>query len=262
ALVPDAEERRRLFESVAYECQMSAQPEEAVELYLAADRPVAALALINGQMSAAIAAAVDEAGAGAAGAAGTGAATERLERLARSGRAAAERLTGLRGGGGAAAGVAAAPSPMGFGAAAAGGGAGGFSSAAALASDPAARRELEAFQQLGVVRELLLAARRGRHDQALQRLSELPFVPTERSRVDLCVRMSAQLHPALAERLQDIIAAAADSIAARRQAVGRDAAVGLATELAVITQYANSLPGARLPQAVYRKLAEAQVFVA
>ncbi len=39
---------------------MSAQPEEAVELYLAADRPVAALALINGQLSAAIAAAAEE----------------------------------------------------------------------------------------------------------------------------------------------------------------------------------------------------------
>lgn len=38
--------------------------------------------------------------------------------------------------------------------------------------------------------------------QALQRLSELPFIPTERSRLDLCVRMSTQLHPAIAERLQ------------------------------------------------------------
>ncbi|KAG2493502.1 hypothetical protein HYH03_008318 [Edaphochlamys debaryana] len=236
ALVPDPEERRRLFEGIAYECQMSAQPEEAVELYLAADRPVAALSLINGQLSTAIAAAVEEAGVG-----GASPALERLERIARSGRAAAERLA------------------AGAGAAAGGSGA---AAAAAVASDPAARRELEAFALLGVVRDMLLAARRGRHDVALQKLSELPFVPTERSRLDACVRASAALHPALAERLQDIIATAADSIAARRQAVGREAAAGLAAELAVLTQYANSLAGARLPQSVYRKLAEVQVVVA
>lgn len=47
--------------------QMCAQPEEAVELYLAADRPTAALSLINSQMSAAIAAAADEAAAAAPG---------------------------------------------------------------------------------------------------------------------------------------------------------------------------------------------------
>eukprot|EP00198_Chlamydomonas_reinhardtii_P014412 XP_001703749.1 predicted protein [Chlamydomonas reinhardtii] len=125
----------------------------------------------------------------------------------------------------------------------------------------AAERLTGAFWQLGVIRDLLVAARRGRHDQALQRLSELPFIPTERSRLDLCVRMSTQLHPAIAERLQDIISTAADSIAARRQQVGREAAAGLAGELAVITAYANSMAGARLPQAVYRKLAEAQVFM-
>ncbi|KAG2437935.1 hypothetical protein HXX76_005551 [Chlamydomonas incerta] len=232
ALVPDAEERRRLFEGVAYECQMSAQPEEAVELYLAADRPTAALSLINSQMSAAIAAAADEPAAAPGGGAmspapGSAPAAERLERIARSGRAAAERLTGVRLAPGAPPPAAAAPS-------------------AAVAADPAARRELEAFWQLGV---------------ALQRLSELPFIPTERSRLDLCVRMSTQLHPAIAERLQDIISTAADSISARRQQVGREAAAGLAAELAVITAYANSMAGARLPQAVYRKLAEAQVFL-
>ncbi|EFJ49173.1 hypothetical protein VOLCADRAFT_120776, partial [Volvox carteri f. nagariensis] len=231
ALVPDTEERRRLFEGVAYECQMSAQPEEAVELYLAADRPVSALALINGQMSAAIAAAVDEAVAQPSTPAGASTPSmERLERIARSGRAAVERLSGSR------AAAAAAPSPT------------ASAAAAAIIADPTARRELEAFQQLGVIRDMLLAAKRGRHDQALQRLSELPFIPTERSRLDLCVRMSTQLHPAIAERLQDVIATAADSIAARRQAVGRDAVGMLAAELAVITQYANSLAGARLPQ--------------
>lgn len=256
ALVPDAEERRRLFEGVAYECQMSAQPEEAVELYLAADRPVAALALINGQMSAAIAAAAEEEG-GAQPALGASSASERLRRIALRGAEAAARLSAAAGSSiptssSAAAAAASLPlSPLSL-----------SLSSAPLAADPAARRELEAFQQLGVVRDMLLAAKRGRHDQVLQRLSELSFIPTERSRLDTCVRMSTQLHPAVAERLQDVIATAADSIAARRQAVGREAAAGLAAELAVLTQYANSMAGARLPQAVYRKLAEAQVYMA
>jgi hypothetical protein len=103
--------------------------------------------------------------------------------------------------------------------------------------------------------------------QALQKLSELSFVPTERARLDACLRLSQQLHPALADRLQvcaravsalasrackgqqerasrcqhacgdgpcrcasllavarhaqDVITCAADSIAARRQQVGR-----------------------------------------
>ncbi|KXZ50944.1 hypothetical protein GPECTOR_14g190 [Gonium pectorale] len=262
ALVPDTEERRRLLESVAYECQTSGQPEEAVELYLAAERPVAALGLINAQMSGAIAAAVEEAG----GAAGPTPAADRLERISRSGRAAVERLATARpGGGGGGPGSlpfpplspysVAAPSP------AAGVSASG-SASALLSSDPAARRELEAFQQLCTVRELLMASKRGRHDVALQKLSELPFIPTERSRSELCARLTAQLHPAVAERLQDVISAAADSIAGRRAALGREAATGLASELAVLTQYANSIAGARLPQAVYRKLAEAQVFLA
>lgn len=265
--MPDAGERRRLFEGVAYDCQvgrlfrgrgvrvpvsdrfvpfcclvaisfclsssaqMSAQPEEAVELYLAADRPVAALALINGQMSAAIAAAAEEEGGAqpalgesvtvapmrtsphllpcthprtrcwlyaccrqqaavpymlashndterfllrlllfipvlthppscAPSPPGASSASERLRRIALRGAEAAARLSAAAGSSiptssSAAAAAASLPlSPLSL-----------SLSSAPLAADPAARRELEAFQQLGVVRDMLLAAKRGRHDQ-------------------------------------------------------------------------------------------------
>ncbi|GIL76174.1 hypothetical protein Vretimale_5759 [Volvox reticuliferus] len=238
ALVADTEERRQLFESVAQECQMSAQPEEAVELFLAADRPVQALIIINNEMSAAIMAAVNEAPMELGALSGnTTSSMGRMERIARSGRAAVERVTGER---------YREPLP---------------SSSAVIAGDPAARREVEAFHQLGVIREILMAAKGGRYDQVLQRLPELPFIPTERSRLAECVRITTQLHPAIAERLQDVVAAVADAIAARGKVVGREAANQLANELNVLTSYANSMSGTRLPQAVYRKISEAQVFV-
>ncbi len=59
---------------------------------------------------------------------------------------------------------------------------------------------------------------------------------------------------------QDVVAAAADCIAARRQGASREAAAALRQELEAVTAYANSLVGLRLPQAVYRKLSEAQVY--
>lgn len=222
ALVPDAEERRRLLEAVAYECQNSAQPEEAVVLYLAAERPLQALAIVNMQMSNAVMAVVDEVDAVAAGVAAP--ASERLKRAALRGAEAAQQLSG----------------PAGV--------------------ESAARRELEAFQQLCAIRDMLLAAKRLRYDVALQKLQELAFLPLERSNVEQCVRLSTQLHPALLERVQDVVAAAADCIAARRQGASREAAASLRQELEALTAYANSLVGLRLPQAVYRKLSEAQVF--
>ena len=61
AYVPDLEERKRLFEAVAYECQVSAQPQEAIELYMAADRPRQALSILNHLLSSDIGA-IDSAG--------------------------------------------------------------------------------------------------------------------------------------------------------------------------------------------------------
>lgn len=129
--------------------------------------------------------------------------------------------------------------------------------------------QVEAFDQLNAIWELLLAARKGRHDmvggqvlwvqacqiiaspgmlclhtrgstlaaglcstacqdsvrfpgpvpraQALQKLHELAFVPLERARVEHCTRMAqSALHPAVQERLQDVLAAAADTIVAQK----------------------------------------------
>ncbi|WIA20104.1 hypothetical protein OEZ85_005959 [Tetradesmus obliquus] len=52
--VPDPKQRANLFESVAYDCQINQQPDEARELFMAAQKPRAALRIINQQLSAAI----------------------------------------------------------------------------------------------------------------------------------------------------------------------------------------------------------------
>lgn len=52
--VPDQSQRQRLFESVAYDCQINQQPSEAIEMFMAAQKPRAALRIINQQLSAAI----------------------------------------------------------------------------------------------------------------------------------------------------------------------------------------------------------------
>jgi hypothetical protein len=51
AFIPDAAELRSLLEAMAYDCQAAAQPEEATELFLAAERPHLALAIINQQLA-------------------------------------------------------------------------------------------------------------------------------------------------------------------------------------------------------------------
>lgn len=48
------QERCALLEAVAYDCQLSGQPDEARELFMAARRPRAALHIVNQQLSAAI----------------------------------------------------------------------------------------------------------------------------------------------------------------------------------------------------------------
>eukprot|EP00878_Enallax_costatus_P026786 GHUV01028785.1.p1 GENE.GHUV01028785.1~~GHUV01028785.1.p1 ORF type:complete len:713 (+),score=229.05 GHUV01028785.1:118-2256(+) len=52
--VPDPIKRQQLFESVAYDCQINQQPSEAIEMFMAAQKPRAALKIINQQLSAAI----------------------------------------------------------------------------------------------------------------------------------------------------------------------------------------------------------------
>jgi nuclear pore complex protein Nup93 len=51
---PRPQERCALLEAVAYDCQLSHQPDEARELFMAARRPRAALHIVNQQLSAAV----------------------------------------------------------------------------------------------------------------------------------------------------------------------------------------------------------------
>ena len=52
--LPRPQERCALLEAVAYDCQLSHQPDEARELFMAARRPRAALHIVNQQLSAGI----------------------------------------------------------------------------------------------------------------------------------------------------------------------------------------------------------------
>jgi len=138
----------------------------------------------------------------------------------------------------------------------------GREAAAALAgsADASGRREAEAFAALLSVRELLAAARGGRHEAALGALRSLPFLPFERDRAEAAAREAAYLHPALAERLADVLSAAAVSMqslpAARGGAAGAAAEQALAREgIDALVAFANAAP-MRLPPSVYQKLAE------
>ena len=180
AFVADADERRALLEAVAYECQLSHQPDEARALFMAAGRPRAALRLVSQRLSAAL---VGGAGAGGAGAGLVGPATAE----------AADVPALLAQGDEAVAAIEAA--------AAAGG-----------AADDAARRDAAAFAQLKAVRALLQAARRAQWGGALQEAARLSFVPDERARVEVCRREARALGDAVRERLPDVLAALAEAL--------------------------------------------------
>ncbi|GFH32236.1 nuclear pore protein, partial [Haematococcus lacustris] len=194
---------------------VAAQPEEAVELYLAADRPRQALALLNQQLSLLLPSAAQEA---ASGLDVSGAAIS-LKRVLVRARDARARIPAT--------------------------------------ADSGSRREVEALQQLQAVWELLLAAAQQRHDLALQKLHELSFVPLEKARVEQCVRVAQSgLHPAVQERLQDVLAVAAHTISALKDGASREKCYTLRTELDALCQFANSV-SFRVPRVVYQKLCEA-----
>jgi len=90
--------------------------------------------------------------------------------------------------------------------------------AAAIGSsrDPADLREVEALEQLKAVRILLDAATRHDHSQILLALGELGFIPTDRYRLQVCSSAASSLHPAVANRLQSVLLAAAEALAAAR----------------------------------------------
>ncbi|GAB4816873.1 hypothetical protein N2152v2_003919 [Parachlorella kessleri] len=209
--MPDAAERGRVLEAVAQECAAAAQLEEAVELYMFAGRPRHALRILNHCLADLAAAQAGPTGAAAAQG-GEDAAT-----VISRGNAAAAAITG-------------------------GGGGGGGS-----AADPADLAEVEAFEQLKVILDLLAASSRGDQPRVLQRLGDLPFIPTERFRLQVRAAGVTSLHPAVAQQLPAVLLAAATALARARQQ----------EQLRTVVAFAAAVPG-RIPQGVYQQLNQLQ----
>eukprot|EP00887_Chlorella_sp_A99_P000841 scaffold5.g841.t1 len=110
---------------------------------------------------------------------------------------------------------------------------------------------IEAFDLLKCIRDMLAAAVRGDHARTLQKLSELPCVPTEAFRLQLCATGVAALHPAVADRLPAVLLAAAGALAAARKR----------EQLQTVVAFAAAVPN-RISQAVYQQLNQLQASVA
>ncbi|KAL4437959.1 hypothetical protein ABPG77_004180 [Micractinium sp. CCAP 211/92] len=129
----------------------------------------------------------------------------------------------------------------------------GNAAVAAMGSmqDPEDLREVEAFDLLKSIRDMLAASARGNHTRTLQKLGELPFVPTERFRLQLCASGVASLHPAVADRLPAVLLAAASALAAG----------GKREQLQTLVAFASAVPN-RISQSVYQQLNQLQASVA
>lgn len=84
---------------------------------------------------------------------------------------------------------------------------------------------------------------RGDWSAVLQRLVELPFIPEEMHRVQICAATVRTMHPAVADRLPRLLLAAAPALAAQRQA----------GPLRALVSFAGAVPF-RVPQDVLREL--------
>uniref|UniRef100_A0A061SE68 Nuclear pore protein n=1 Tax=Tetraselmis sp. GSL018 TaxID=582737 RepID=A0A061SE68_9CHLO len=204
--VPDAASREELLSQVAYECQVAAQLDEAVELYMEARRPVPALAIINQRISGLL---DEEARSAAAG--------KEVEDLILRGRDAKDRV---------------GPFP----------------------GSVQERREVEAFDQLLHIREVVQLSAQEKHAAAIQKLSELPFVPLEMHRVEKCVADVGALHQVVAERVPQLLLAAAQSLRLQFEASGRHS--DLRGQLEAIRSFAgNTGIHYKFPTSTYQALA-------
>jgi nuclear pore complex protein Nup93 len=97
------------------------------------------------------------------------------------------------------------------------------------------------------VRNLLAAAARHDHSRVLLALGELGFVPTERYRLQVCSSAASSLHPAVADRLQAVLLAAAEALAAASKWA----------ELQTVVAFAAAVPN-RVSQAAYQRLNQLQ----
>ena len=77
----------------------------------------------------------------------------------------------------------------------------------------------------------------------LQRLVELPFVPLEMHRVQLCAAAVRHMHPAVADRLPHVLLAGGQALASQRQVQA----------LRAVAAFAGEVPF-RVPQDVFVEL--------
>jgi len=77
----------------------------------------------------------------------------------------------------------------------------------------------------------VLCFRRQEWATVLQRLVELPFVPLEMHRVQLCAAAVRHMHPAVADRLPRVLLAGGQALASRGQVQALRAAVAFAGEV-------------------------------
>lgn len=84
---------------------------------------------------------------------------------------------------------------------------------------------------------------RGDWSGVLQRLVELPFIPEDMHRVQICAAAVRTMHPAVADRLPRLLLAAAPALAAQRQA----------QPLRALVAFAGAVPY-RVPHDVVREL--------
>mmetsp|Transcript_47925 Transcript_47925/g.120947 ORF Transcript_47925/g.120947 Transcript_47925/m.120947 type:complete len:866 (-) Transcript_47925:31-2628(-) len=204
--LPSTAAHHELLEQVAHECQLAAQLDEAVELYLAAKRPTAALAIINRRISNLM---EDDAR-------GAGAAVKAMEDLIVRGHAAAERI-GTR------------------------------------LDNLTERREVEAFGQLLHVRGVISLSSQAQHAAAAQKLSELQFVPLEMYRVEKCALDVSSLHQVVADRVPQLLLAAAKSLRLQYDA---SKSAPLRSQLEAVRAFAgNTGIHYKFPASAYQELA-------
>lgn len=90
--------------------------------------------------------------------------------------------------------------------------------------------------------------------QALQHIMDLGFIPLVSTNVDRLIQNASHLHPAVAERLADVIEAAADALAAQQQGASRGNRFVLKQQLEALLSFANGV-SLRVGKSLFQKLA-------
>jgi len=118
-------------------------------------------------------------------------------------------------------------------------------------NDDFSAKEKEAFVQIKIIHKILQCSSCGDVSGVLQHLWELPFIPSERYRLQASVMAIKSSHSAVAERLQSILLAAGEALSK----------VGKQEELHILLSLAAALPD-KISQQAYQKLNEYQSMLA